>query len=256
MCTNPGETTVTRRSPTSCRSPSQTVRTAVFVAAYTDCRGTVRYAAVDATVTTWPAPCRRKTGSAAAMPYRTPRRLTSIISSHSSTRSSASGERGPTHALLTSTSSLPKASSAVSTRRAGSSRRRTSVGTPTARPPRARMSAASPLTRSPRRAPRTTAAPRSANASAVARPMPLPAPVTATTLSQACAPAASVLGADSTVAPMSRGAVPPRPLAGGRDELAASLARSLPEAQPGIQSLLILEPKVAPTHAAPRRPAS
>jgi len=68
------------------------------------------------------------TGSAAAMPYRTPFRLMSIISSQSSTRSSSRREIGATPALLTSTSSLPKRSQANFMRFDKSPRRFTSVG--------------------------------------------------------------------------------------------------------------------------------
>src|SRR5947208_2951742 len=68
-----------------------------------------------------------KTGSAAAMPYRTPLMLMSIISSQSSTRRSSRGETGMMPALLTRTSSLPTRSHASLTRLDKSSRRFTSV---------------------------------------------------------------------------------------------------------------------------------
>ena len=85
-------------------------------------------------------------------------------------------------ALLTSTSSRPNSVTAASARRWRSSRRVTSVARLTARPPRSRICCASWSRRSVRRAPSTTAAPRSASSRAVASPMPLLAPVTATTL--------------------------------------------------------------------------
>src|SRR5580698_656268 len=78
--------------------------------------GIVISPAVEAMLTKCPKPCLRKTGNAAAMPYRTPLRLTSIISSQSSTRRSSREEIGPMPALLTRTSSLPYRSQANLTR--------------------------------------------------------------------------------------------------------------------------------------------
>ena len=91
-------------------------------------RDSLRKAAVDAVLTKCPEPCSRNTGSAAAMPYRTPLRLTSTISIQSSTRSSSKGEMGITPALLTSTSSRPYRAQASPASPARSPRWRTSVG--------------------------------------------------------------------------------------------------------------------------------
>src|SRR5882762_8727671 len=77
--------------------------------------GTILSPAVEAVLTKCPNPCLRKTGSAAAMPYKTPLMLMSIISSQSSTLRSSRGETGIKPALLTRTSSLPYRSHANST---------------------------------------------------------------------------------------------------------------------------------------------
>ncbi len=61
---------------------------------------------------TCPNPCASMRGSTAAMPCRTPRMLTSIIQSHSSTFSAASGDSGITPALFTSTSIRPNSATA------------------------------------------------------------------------------------------------------------------------------------------------
>src|SRR5439155_688577 len=71
--TKPGEMIVTRSlSPASWRKPSEMARTANFVPEQTDWLGTVLCPVVGAVLTKCPKPCLRKTGSAAAMPYRTP----------------------------------------------------------------------------------------------------------------------------------------------------------------------------------------
>src|SRR5258705_9553346 len=62
------------------------------------------------TLTKWPKPCRRKTGRAAAMPYRTPLRLTSIISPIDGIVGLAMGQVGdlvnPTSEILTTVSTV------------------------------------------------------------------------------------------------------------------------------------------------------
>src|ERR1700761_5385604 len=81
-------------------------------------------------------------GSAAAMPYSTPFRFTSIMRSHSSTCSRSSNACGISPALLIITSMRPKASTAASTRfsLAGGQRHRSQPQVPCRR----RRSALSP----------------------------------------------------------------------------------------------------------------
>ena len=124
----------------------------------------------------------RKTGSAAAIPYRTPLMLTSIIASQSSTRRSSSGEIGMMPALLTRASSFPNRSDAKPTSFERSWRFVTSIWA---------YAASAPL--SPRYVGRGNyvfqleitqnhLGTASASSSAVASPIPMAAPVIATTL--------------------------------------------------------------------------
>src|ERR1700759_77806 len=83
---------------------------AFLVAAYTAMVGTIFSPAVDTVVTKGALPCRRNTGSAAAMPCSPPRRLTSIIADHPSTSRSDIGPTLLMAALLTKTSSRPNSS--------------------------------------------------------------------------------------------------------------------------------------------------
>src|SRR6185312_14051337 len=85
-------------------------------------------------------------------------------------------------ALLTRTSTRPKASRAPRTSASTSARRTTSVTPTCALPPALRISPARRSRRSLRLAPRETEAPSAAKSFAVASPMPLLAPVMTTTL--------------------------------------------------------------------------
>ena len=115
----------------------------------------MRSPAVEMTVTKWPDFWRRNTGRAAAMPYRTPRRFTSIIASQSSTARSSSGPLGAMPALATITSSRPKRFIARATSSARSSRRRTSVTRCATSYPSAAIAPATFSSRSLPRAPST-----------------------------------------------------------------------------------------------------
>ena len=95
---------------------------------------------------------------------------------------SASGAgSGPAAALLNAASSRPNVASAWSTRWRIESASVTSRPTAMARPPRDLIRSATASRAAVSRAPRTTAAPAAANASAVAAPMPLLAPATRAT---------------------------------------------------------------------------
>src|SRR5690606_1713696 len=106
--TAPGYTQVTRTMSLSMRRPSEIARTAYLVAQYTAAVGITNRPPIEDTFTTCPWPCRSITGSTAAIALSTPRMLTSIMRSHSSTLSADSGASGITPALFTSTSMRPK----------------------------------------------------------------------------------------------------------------------------------------------------
>ena len=134
---------------------------------------------MEATLTTWPAPCATKRGSTAAMPFSTPPMLTSIIRVHSSVFSAAMGDSGMMPALLISTSTRPNRVSAASAKVAKPAASVTSSACQATLSP---SSSASACSRSVRRAPMNRRAPVAASSRTVASPMPLDAPVISTVL--------------------------------------------------------------------------
>src|SRR5438132_4291906 len=128
-----------------------------------------------------PAFCCFICGSAAAMPYRTPLMLTSIVRFQSSMVRRSRGARGIIPALLIITSIRPYGCMAASTNLFTWSQWVTSVATASALPPPAVNSSANDWRRSRRRAPSTTVAPCAERSRAVASPSPLLAPVMTTT---------------------------------------------------------------------------
>jgi hypothetical protein len=144
--------------------------------------GVIFRPAVDTIVTKWPRPCETNTGMAAAIPFSTPRRFTSIIEDQPARSASAVGPMTLMPALATNTSRRPNSDTAVETRRCRSSGLVTSIVAVATSAPPPRSSAAMRSSRSVRRAPSTTAAPRAASTRAVASPMPLLAPVMAMTV--------------------------------------------------------------------------
>jgi hypothetical protein len=129
-----------------------------------------------------PEPCATMVAAPPARQWNTPRRLTSITASNCSSVIFCSRASLVMPALLTSTSMLPKRSFTAATMASSASRSVTFSARPIVCAPRARTSATAASTPSGLRSQTTTAAPSSANFSAVARPMPWAAPVTMQTL--------------------------------------------------------------------------
>src|SRR5581483_11084706 len=113
-------------------------------------------------------------------PRKTPRRLTAMIASQSSSDVSSSPfERGPaTPALQTITSSRPHRDTAADTSRSTSSQREASASRKRPRTPSSLSVGSPPSTGSCRTSPTTTRAPSRAKRSAIARPSPEAPPVT------------------------------------------------------------------------------
>ncbi len=134
-------------------------------------------------MTTTPRPRRRIAGSAARIPWNTPRTLTSHSRRTSSGGTRSRRPRTPTPAAFTQTSIRPYRSSAARATRVVAAASVTSAGTATAsaRACAAVHSLATSARASALRAVTTRRAPHEANARATARPIPLDAPVTTTT---------------------------------------------------------------------------
>src|SRR3954454_6629594 len=107
--------------------------------------------------------------------------LTSRMRRKSSSGITSNGENAVTAAQLAHTSTRPNRSKAALASASTAAGSLTSVGTASAEAPSASHSALAASRATGPRAARTTAAPRLANAKAVARPMPLDAPVTTIT---------------------------------------------------------------------------
>ena len=138
--------------------------------------------AIDAMFTIAPPPDASIAGIWNFMPRKVPRTLVAMPRSNSAGSMSASGAgNGPAVALLNAASSRPNAVTAASTSSRAESTSATSDRTASARPPLASMRLTTDSSAAMSRAPRTTAAPAAANASAVAAPMPRLAPATRAT---------------------------------------------------------------------------
>ena len=164
-----------------CSSPrTASVRpmTACLVAEYVAPPGAPYLPACEAMLTTWPRLRAIMRGSAIFMPWMTPWRLMSTMRTAVASSSSMKRPTGMMPALLTSTSSGPKRSSAASTKASKESRRVTSSANPAALGP---ISAAACSASSASRSPIATFMPSRAKACAVALPMPRAAPVIAAT---------------------------------------------------------------------------
>src|SRR6478735_8002077 len=125
--------------------------------------------------------CARQYAAALRVSRKWPRRWMWMTWSHSSSLMLKSIRSRVTPALLTTTSSRPKPSTAAASRASAVDRSPTSPVTMLASPPRERISSAVPSA-PPGRSLSTTRAPASASARASARPSPAPAPVTIATL--------------------------------------------------------------------------
>ena len=129
-----------------------------------------------------PAPAAAMIRAARCEQRKWPVRFTSMMRRHQASSASKKWSMGLTMpALLTSTSTVPKASSVASNMAATWPLSDTSATAPMAVPPASVMAATAVSTRSGSMSLTVTWAPAPANRSAIACPMPLPAPVTTTT---------------------------------------------------------------------------
>ncbi len=140
-----------------------------------------RRPASEAVLTITPLPAASMCGSTARVSRKGAVRLTRMTRSHSASLTSASADiRSMIPALLTSTSTPPKRSTAVATTASTTDCSLRSPVTATAMPPASLISSTTARTPSALRSAATTRSPWAAKVSAVARPMPEPAPVTMT----------------------------------------------------------------------------
>src|SRR5262245_10300322 len=177
--THPGQSTLT---PTpnglSCAaSASDMATTANLLATYGLNHAPVSIPAMEAVLTMWPpSPWARMCGTKAAMPCRTPIRLTS--STHRQVSGEALSPSPPTPALLQTTWMLPNASKDAVAARSTLAQSATSQATPrTPGPTPSRLSTAA-ASASASMSASMTFMPACANARPSARPMPLAPPVT------------------------------------------------------------------------------
>src|SRR4051812_13947619 len=136
---------------------------------------------IDTTLTITPVPPRaRKCGTTAWAPFIAPTRSTSTRRRCTSGGISSNAPHRLVPALLTHTSTPPKAATAASTTSRIRPASVTSPGTASARPPSASHCRAASSSRSRPRATSTTLSPRRAKARAVLNPIPLDPPVMTT----------------------------------------------------------------------------
>src|SRR5919109_3394636 len=181
-----GRWTSVRRTPllscnSSARRESQNPWMACFEPQYAVWRGIPRYARADPTWTMVPRSRGRIRARAARVPFTTPRYVTRVTRSKSSGSISQNRPNTDVMAPFTHTSMGPRSDSTRSAAVSTSPGSATSVGTDAAAPPAPSTSRTAPLRPSSPRARSPTAYPRSAKATAAARPTPADAPVTTTT---------------------------------------------------------------------------
>src|SRR5215471_1200700 len=129
----------------------------------------------------WPSPCAASSGRKARIPWMTPHRLTPSTHFHA--------ESGPNHgsawlatpALLQTTCTVPKRSTAAAARALTAASLLTSVGTASVLAPRPAIFSEAASSAGCSTSASTTSSPARANRSASAKPIPLAAPVTTAT---------------------------------------------------------------------------
>src|SRR5262245_57551414 len=178
----------------------------------------------EATLTIAPRRCAIMAGRAARVQRKTPLSTTATLRSQVASSIWRRSSPSATAALLTRTSTRPKADRVSSTARSTSAARETSASTNRARPPSRSISSAVPRPPSGFQSTTTTAAPSAAYRRAIAWPMPEPAPVIRATRS--CSRIASLLSPqqlgeaaddDLHLAGAQRGRVDVEPARGGVD---------------------------------------
>ncbi len=214
--TKPGQSTLTRTGEAaisrSRASTSERATTACLVATYGPISAGERSPAIDAVFTTCPSPCATIPGTNARTPWMTPHRLTPSVHSQSAALSVHIGPAPPpTPALLHTTCTAPKRSTARAASASTEAPSATSVrtaSTPARAPSMASIAPAVSASAASSTSASTTLIPSAANLVARLLPMPLPAPVTTATLPTRSFTAPS----SSRAAPRgrSRGALPPR----------------------------------------------